>query len=124
LRDFVFEKLKSSVENSIRLVTKLRKQGDDFMDITYDESGLYISEEEIVRRRWNKLATKLLDEIVEELNKEFATSYRLIKEEPSEYLFKVEFELKKGDDKRRKYLFEILYKNDIEILLDEVKNEE
>ena len=120
MKDLLFKNLKNSVEEGIHLIKKLQKQSFDFLDIMYDESGLYISEEEIVRRRFKKLESKLQPIFISNLEKEFATSYKFITEEPDKFLFIIELQLKK-DDLKGNYLFKIYFKDEIELLLEEIE---
>jgi len=62
-----YEVLKSSFIDSQRLFDKLNKVADTACNLDYDESGLYIEEEETCNRHWLKLSTKILNSLSESL---------------------------------------------------------
>ena len=56
-----YEILKSSFVESQRLFDKLSKVSLNVENISFDESGLYLEEEEMCKRHWLKLSSKIVD---------------------------------------------------------------
>ncbi|MCD6172302.1 MAG: hypothetical protein J7J96_00750 [Sulfurimonas sp.] len=56
-----YEILKSSFVESQRLFDKLNKVSLNVENISFDESGLYLEEEEVCKRHWLKLSSKIVD---------------------------------------------------------------
>ena len=63
-----YEILKESLINSQRLFTKLASVSDSIANIDYDESGLYCEEEDMYKRHWIKLSSKVVDSLSQDLN--------------------------------------------------------
>jgi len=58
-----YEILKDSFAASEPLFSKLYKVTQTVLDIDYDESGMYYEEEEICKRHWLKLSSKIVDSL-------------------------------------------------------------
>lgn len=56
-----YEVLKSSFVESQRLFTKLGVVANNAANIDYDESGLYQDDEDMYKRHWLTLSTKIVD---------------------------------------------------------------
>lgn len=62
-----YNNLKDSFIESERLFVKLANVSDSFSNIDYDESGLYHEDEEMYKRHWLKLSSKIVDALSESL---------------------------------------------------------
>ena len=62
-----YEILKSSFIDSKILFTKLNRVADQASELDYDESGLYIDDEETYSRHWLTLSTKIVDALSKSL---------------------------------------------------------
>ncbi|MBU0721240.1 hypothetical protein KJ877_07855 [bacterium] len=56
-----YEILKSSFIDSQRLFDKLNRVADQVSELEYDESGLFLDQEETYERHWLKLSSKIVD---------------------------------------------------------------
>jgi hypothetical protein len=63
-----YEVLKNSFIESKRLFDKLNSVALNVDNIDYDESGLYLDEEEMYQRHWDKLSSKILAALDGSLN--------------------------------------------------------
>jgi len=62
-----YNNLKDSFIESERLFVKLAKVSDNIANIDYDESGFYHEDEEMYKRHWLKLSSKIVDALSESL---------------------------------------------------------
>lgn len=67
LNEEKYELLKDSLVQSQRLFSKLNLVASQAKEIDYDESGLYQDDEDMCKRHWLKLSTKIVDNISESL---------------------------------------------------------
>ena len=67
LNEEKYELLKDSLVLSQRLFSKLSLVASQAKEIDYDESGLYQDDEEMYKRHWLKLSSKIVDNISESL---------------------------------------------------------
>ena len=96
-----YEILKESFVNSQRLFDKLNALADKASELEYDESGMFIEEEELYKKHFSKLSSKILDALQENLE-----GYRLSV-------------LQNDSLETRELKIELLKKNDLsEILVD------
>ncbi len=56
-----YENLKLSLVDSQVLFDKLNTVANQFLDLDFDESGLYINEENRLKRHWLKISSKITD---------------------------------------------------------------
>jgi hypothetical protein len=56
-----YDKLKISFVDSQRLFDKLNNVANQADELDYDESGMYVDEEETLQRHWLKLSAKIVD---------------------------------------------------------------
>ena len=67
LNEEKYELLKESLVLSQRLFSKLNLVASQAKEIDYDESGLYQDDEEMYKRHWLKLSSKIVDNISQSL---------------------------------------------------------
>ncbi len=89
-----YEVLKKSLIDAHRLFDKLNKVADNASKIEYDESGLFFEDEEICKRHFLKLSSKIVDILHESLQ-----SYDIkVLENESQETRVLRFELSKEDE--------------------------
>jgi hypothetical protein len=86
--------LKSSFMDSQRLFDKLNRVANQAAELDYDESGLFMEEEEIYARHWLKLSSKIIDALSNSLGK---YSVELLKNDSLE-MRKITINLTKEDE--------------------------
>ncbi len=63
-----YEVLKKSFIESQRLFDKLNRVASQAIELDYDESGLYLDEEEKLQRHWLTLSSKITNALAESLD--------------------------------------------------------
>ncbi|MBU1659034.1 hypothetical protein KKG72_08295 [bacterium] len=95
-----YEILKESFIDSQRLFDKLNRVSDQAKEIEYDESGLFLEDEETLERHWLKLSSKIVDVLSVSL-KDY--NIELLKNKSIEER-KLTFNLVKGDESSKIYV--------------------
>ena len=92
-----YEILKKSFIESQRLFDKLNHVASQASDLDYDESGLYLDEEERLQRHWLTLSSKIVNLLIESLD---GYGIELMKNDSLENR-KLSFTLIKEDEKSK-----------------------
>ncbi|NPA59388.1 MAG: hypothetical protein GXO30_02815 [Epsilonproteobacteria bacterium] len=113
LNDKDYDTLKSNFIDSQRLFDKLNRVANQVSELDYDESGLYLDDEEMYERHWLKLSSKIVDGLSTSLS---GFSIELMK---NSSLDKRELTLNlKKDDEESKIVVD--YSKDTEISISQV----
>jgi len=94
LSDKDYNSLKCSFIANQRLFDKLNHVANQVSELDYDESGLYLDEEEMYERHWLKLSSKIVDALSDALQEH---SIELLKNSSLETR-KLSLNLKKDDE--------------------------
>jgi hypothetical protein len=106
----LFEQVKEQLIANERLFAKLRRTAEQYRAIDFDESGLYDDDETTALRHWDKLTSKIVVALNE--NVEEYTVERLGENSPEEYY--VNFKI---SNEENEYNISVSYLNEEELLI-------